>query len=57
MIARNILMMTMLAQVQVERPWKTQSTTSKSHDLLFELFMDRDKTKVHMMTAEDSSVL
>jgi hypothetical protein len=33
-------------------PWKTQSTTSKSHDLLFKLFMDRDKTKVHMMTAE-----
>ena len=33
-------------------PWKTQSTTSKAYDLLFKLFMDREKTKVHTMSAE-----
>ena len=33
-------------------PWKTLTTTSKAYDLLFKLFMDRKKTKVHTMTAE-----
>jgi hypothetical protein len=33
-------------------PWKTSTTTSRAYDLLFKLFMDREKTKVHMMTVE-----
>jgi len=34
------------------QPWKTRSSTSDAHDLLVQLFMDREKTKVHLMTAE-----
>ena len=33
-------------------PWKTSTTTSRAYDLLFKLFMDREETKVHMMTVE-----
>ena len=34
-------------------PWKTRSSTSTAHDLLFSLFMDRETTKVHTMTADE----
>jgi hypothetical protein len=34
-------------------PWKTSSSTSKAYYLLFKLFFEREKTRVHMMTDEE----
>lgn len=34
-------------------PWKTRSSTSKAYYLLFKLFFERDKTRVHKMTDEE----
>ena len=34
-------------------PWKTKSSSSRAHDLLFQLYMERETTKVDRMTAEE----